>query len=386
MFYIYYKIYCYSVQFVPPINSETILICPLCYRNGFLRKKQSNSQLPQKNKVINFHECLDFISQLYFKDFTNALSFDNRGKDENLPLKKYGINFIPNKMPLNKIKKFEYNAVKSIIRKCSRYQCSITYSIDLKKSRHLKDLVCQDVLSKPSSQNKIIFISRKKLTELYLVISIIAFKKCCELYHLDIKEDYEKEMVEGIKNLFYPLYTNVDTRIGWHFPIIVDNFKDGNWFNIQFYWPDESKYWNRCKNCKITYKKDIKECKKCHEKIYLVKEQPSASYKRNKLRELKENEYNMNEFYLKFINLMGKLCNNWFTVKEFIRNFNQFFDNASDKILQDLKMYGKTYYIIRHYDNEKSTRKRDCYIKEESDFMKISIKLKEYEQLMKDSF
>jgi hypothetical protein len=158
------------------------------------------------------------------------------------------------------------------------------------KSRHLKDLVCHDISNKQTPKKKTIFISRKKLIELYLVISTIAFKKCCELYHLGIEEDYEKEVVEGIKNVFYPLYSNVDKRIGWHFPIIVDYFKDGKWFNLEFYWPENSNYWNRRKYCKIIYENDVKTCKKCDEKIQSVIEKPSSTFKRNKKRELKENE------------------------------------------------------------------------------------------------
>lgn len=70
-----------------PKNSEIILICPICNRKGFLRKKHSKFHLPQKSKVIRFYDCLSYLSKLHFNNFFYDLLFDE-GKD-NIPLKNY---------------------------------------------------------------------------------------------------------------------------------------------------------------------------------------------------------------------------------------------------------------------------------------------------------
>jgi hypothetical protein len=83
---------------------------------------------------------------------------------------------------------------------------------------------------------------------------------------------------------------------------------------------------------------------------------------------------------------MNILYEDWFSDKNISHSFQQFFDNVSEKILEDLKINGKTYYLVRHYDKEKSSKKKDCRITKESDFMNISIELKEYGQLIKELF
>ncbi len=63
-------------------------------------------------------------------------------------------------------------------------------------------------------------------------------------------------------------------------------------------------------------------------------------------------------------------------------DFKQFFDDTAKEILEKLEMHGKINYSIIHYMKGKS-KKKECYISKESDFINISIKLTEYNQLIK---
>ena len=47
-------------------------------------------------------------------------------------------------------------------------------------------------------------------------------------------------------------------------------------------------------------------------------------------------------------------------------------------------MNGKETYSIKHYDKEKSFNEKECYISKDSDLMNISIKLKQYNLLVRD--
>ncbi len=213
---------------------------------------------------------------------------------------------------MSKIKEFERQAIKSIIRKCYAKQYDIIYSRDLVKSSHLKDFINQNICSNDQhQQNKIIFISRLKLTSLFSIILIIALKKCCELHQLYIEEDFEKEMVNMIKNVHYPLTLNVDRRNEWHFPLIRNYQEDTKKVNLRLGIPDKSQYWNRCKNCKITYSLNFKSsrCDKCGNRIHLVKEKPS-SYLKKKFNEIDKIESNMIPslaYFMSFMELAKKI-------------------------------------------------------------------------------
>jgi hypothetical protein len=89
----------------------------------------------------------------------------------------------------------------------------------------------------------------------------------------------------------------------------------------------------------------------------------------------------MDLYLTRFLNYMRILKDSWFRDKEVKKDFRKFFDETSKEI-QILKMSGKTFYSIVHYNKEKPS-KEECHISKESDFMKISIRLKEYHHLLR---
>jgi hypothetical protein len=373
---------------MPPKDKEIILICPKCNRNGYLKKKTSKFHLPQKNKIITFNDCLDYLSKLHFKDFANVITVNHNEISDNLPLKHYYNFYIFYKIPINKIKAFEISVIKSLIRKYIGKQYNITYSKDLTKSSHLQNIIrndnCEKKHQEDQPKNKVIFISRLKLIDLFSSILISALNKCCELNELGIDQKYEIEMVEGIKSIFYPMTLNIDKRNEWNFPLFINPNKIKLDFSLRLEIPDNSDYRKKCKECGITFPKDNKllKCECGSRRFFFEKEKPSRDYLKNKDKELEYNETKMNEFFLKFLNFMHIMKNDWFSIKEIKADLLQFFDTLSKEILDDLKMPGKNAYIIRHYCRETSS-KEECYISKKSDFMNIYIKLIEYIRLIK---
>jgi hypothetical protein len=226
---------------MPPINPEIVLICPLCNRKGFLRKKQSKFHLSQKNMVNDFYGCLDYLSKLHFKIFFRALIDYDERKYVSLSLKTYTEFWIFYKIPLKKVRDFEINTIKYLITKCNEKQYDIIYSNDLEKSIHLKDIICLNDSNEKKLQqqeNETIFISRRNLKILFYSIVFEAFKKCCEWNNLGIEESFEKEMIEGLKSLFFPMTLNVDRRNYWKFPLITTLRKKERKFNFQMDFPN----------------------------------------------------------------------------------------------------------------------------------------------------
>ena len=246
------------------------------------------------------------------------------------------------KFPLKKIKEFETNAIKSIIRKSKVKQFNVVYSQDLINSTHLKKIICQaNCEKKQYPQNSIIYISRHILYGLYVSIYYATLKKSFEFRGSAIEESYEKEMVEGIKSVFFPMSLNVDNRNTWGFPLLLktqkDMFyhKDNKKFNLVLEIPEKSNYWNRCEECKIEYPLDYQssKCRKCGNKLSLKKEQPSSTYKKNKSNEIKYNEPIFNEYFFKFLNFMHILNRDYLSNIELKNEFQEFFDNTSKDVL-----------------------------------------------------
>jgi hypothetical protein len=380
----------YRVRFMPPKNPKVVLICSKCRAKGFLRKKHGKLHLPQKNNIDDFYGWLDYSSKSFFIKFIDTLFIEYEKKDDDImPLKIYNNFFKFYRFPLKKIKEFEIDVVKSLKRKYDEKHFTIAYSNDLIKSHHLKKIISnvytEKKLQENKQQNQVIFVSRIKLFGLFSAIAFKALKKCCEFYRLGIEKSYEKEMVEGLKSISYPMSINIDNRNELNYLPIVNLSKDDHKFDIKFDIPAKSRYRIRCKVCKITYpiNRKLAWCDKCHNKIYTVKEKPSRTYIKNKTNEIKLNESKMNEFLIKFTRLMIIAKDEWFSDKEIRLYFQRLFDNISKEILEDLNMKGEAYFSIRHYDKKKLSPKKDCYISKESDFIDISIKLKEYVLLMR---
>jgi hypothetical protein len=375
---------------MPPKNQEIVLICPKCHTKGFLRRKHSDFHLPQKNMVNDFYEWLEYTSKLYFTKFIDLLFIEHRKIDDiRIPLNQYNGSFMFFKFPLKKIKEFEIAAIKSVIRKTKEKQFDIVYSKDLLKYSHLKNILSKNGSqiknNKNQHQNKVIFISRIKLFGLFSAIAYETLKKFCEFHQRGIEKDYEKEMVKGLKSISYPMSINIDNRNKWNHPHSVNLSKDDYKLDIKFDIPEKSNYRNRCRVCKITYSKNHKRswCDKCGNKIFLVKEKHSREYVKNKTKEIKENVPKMNEFLIKFTRFMIIAKNDWFSDNKMHHDFIRLFDNTCVEILENLKMKGKTYFIIVHYNKNKVSKDDEHYISKESDFINISIKLKEYALLMR---
>ena len=223
------------------------------------------------------------------------------------------------------------------------------------------------------------------MIHLFSAVVFGALAKCCELYHIGIEESFEKEMVEGMKNMFYPISLNTDRRTKWDIPIAMNPDKDRLKFNFsRLYLPNRFRYYKRCKICKITYpiKYKISTCKRCGNRIYQEKDKPSRSYFKNIKIKIKELENKMYQYLTRLLNMMKIIKDDYFSIKIIKDDFPQILDKASND-LQILKMGGKTRYGIVHYD-QYATNKKECYISKESDFMNISIKLKEYNHLLRE--
>lgn len=365
-----------------PKNSQIVLICPICNRKGFLRKKHSKSKLPQKNKVVGFYDCLDYLSKLHFNNFFHDLRIDE-GKD-NIPLNNYSKYWIFYKIPLKKVKEFESNTINNIIIK-SKNKHNIKFSKDLKESPHLRDIIYFNYDEKQLQLDETIFLTRGKLIRLFSAVVFGALKKCCELYHIGIEESFEKEMVEGMKNMFYSISLNIDRRNTWDIPIGMNPCEEGLKLNFRLYFPAKYRYYKRCKTCKINYPINDKKssCRRCGHKIYPEKDKPSRNYIKNKDIKIIELENKMYQYLTRFLSMMKILKEDYFSNKIIKSDFQQIFDKTS-KDIQILKMNGKTFYSIVHYNKETTCKKKECYISKESDFMNISIKLKEYNHVMRE--
>jgi hypothetical protein len=369
---------------MPPIARETILICPKpeCNREGFLRKKYSRFHLPQKNKIDTYYDLLKYISALFFNAFSKNLSRDDNTELNNLSIEQYNFFFTFYPTPKNQIEEFELNAIKSIIQKYSE-NCNIFFSKDLQESNHIKDIIYHHKLSKNHTQNdNVIYITREKLIILYSSLIITALQRCSELHKLGIEEDFEKEMVEKVKSVFYYLTLNLDKRnkFNIHCKIIVD--KNENKFELKLEISKPTKLYTKCSKCKTEYPPNYKSNCKCGFRVTSIK--PSKKHEKNKKKELDEIESNFKvgmPYFVKFMDLIKK---QWFNEIEIEQDFQQFFDKAIEEVLEELEITGKTYYTIRHYDEKKSSKKKDCYISKRSQFMEISIKLKEYNTLIKN--
>jgi hypothetical protein len=367
---------------MPPTNSETILICPLCNEKGFLRKKHSKFHLPQKTKIDNFYDFLDFLSKYLFKNVSSVLSIDHTGEFDNLPLKEYNKIFVFYKMPIYKIKEFEIDAIKSIIKNYPADKFYLSFSNDLIRSMHLKDIVYCNVCLEKNPQKKVIFLSRKKLTLIFYSILVMALKKSCEIHKYGIEESFEKEMVDGMMSIFYPLTLIYDKRKKWNVAYTKYSPNSPQKIDLQYRMPTKSNEWKKCKNCNLYYLSDSKLfCDKCHKRIYSVR--PSRKYLKNKSSEIDKVQIKNRQYSLYFINFMFKIKEHWFYDKEFKHDFLDFFKYISKDTLEKLEMHGNTSYTIRHYDKEKKSKDKDCYISKRSDFMRISIKLNEYNTLIK---
>jgi hypothetical protein len=321
--------------------------------------------------------------------FTHILFTEEKPNYASVHLKTYSEFWMFYKTSLKKIKEFEINTIKNLMMIYKEKHYYFTFSKDLIKSTHLLDFICL----KDSNEKKLqrqqkketISLSRIKLNLLFYSIVFEAFKKCCELNKLGIEKSFEKEMVEGIKSIFYPMTLNVDNRNNWYFPLIATLQKKEPKFNIRMDIPNIFNYRIRCTNCKINYSNNYKSstCKKCGYRVYQVKEKPSRSYLKNRFNKIDELQTKMDLYLKRFSNYMCILRDSWFGVREIKKDFQKFFDEAS-KGIQILKMSGKIHYSIVHYDKEKSKKKKECYISEESDFMNISIRLKEYYPLLRN--
>jgi hypothetical protein len=133
------------------------------------------------------------------------------------------------------------------------------FSNDLINSNHLKDIIClkdsNEIKLQRQQRKETIFLSRKKLNFLFYSIVFEAFKKCCELNRLGIEKSFEKEMVEGIKSIFYPITLNVDKRNYRRFPLIITLQKKEPKFNFRMYMPN--KFNNRIIPISICYRTSL---------------------------------------------------------------------------------------------------------------------------------
>ena len=178
----------YRLIFMSPKNSEIILICPFCCRKGFLRKKHSKFHLPQKSKVIGFYDCLDYISRIYYKIFFKLLFIVNKEKNDNIPLKSYSKPWIFCKISLKKIKEFEINTIKNLIRECNVKKIRVIYSNDLINSKHLKKFIYQNDCKRNQEykeNDSAIFISRLKLNFLFSSYNFCCIKKMLRIANVN---------------------------------------------------------------------------------------------------------------------------------------------------------------------------------------------------------
>jgi hypothetical protein len=364
-----------------PKTRETILTCPKpdCNKEGFLRKKYSNFRIPQKNEIDTYYDLLEYISALYFNDFSKNLSKNDGTELTDLSIEQYNSFFTFYNASKNQLEEFELNAIKSIIQKYSE-NFNILFSKDLQESNHTKDIIYHYKLSNNQTQkNKVIFLTREKLLFLYSSIIITALQRCSERHILGIEQDFEKEMVEKLKSVFYYLTLNLDkrNRLGIDFKVVIDKYKNN--FELKIDISKPAKLYNICSNCKAEYPPNyISKCK-CGFRV--TSRKSSKKYEKIKREELNQIESNFKEGMCYFGNFMTVIQKQWFDKSEIKRDFQQYFDNAIHEILEELEMPGKINYSIVH--KEKGKPRYECYISEESDFMKISIKLNEYTTLIK---
>ncbi|MDN5846712.1 MAG: hypothetical protein L0H53_10615, partial [Candidatus Nitrosocosmicus sp.] len=279
--------------------------------------------------------------------------------------------FLFYKTKIKRIKEFELRAIDSIIKKFDSQEYEITFSKDLQNSKHLVHITKERNTKEDTTRElKIIHISRQTLRGLFSSLMYKSLSKYLEFYQLGIEESFEEEMVERIKDIFLSKGDSVDRRNKISFRGL---FVDDSLMKTLIY---------GCPNCKIGYPNDYKsKCQICGGRIYLLKKRPSKRHLKKRRLQIEAKLPHIPKYFLSFINFMVIMRDNWFVYSSFRKGFQQQFDSLEKSLLNDLKMYGDTHYSIVHYYKSK---KKECYIKKDLDFVNISIKTVEYNDLVED--
>jgi hypothetical protein len=297
-----------------PNNLGPILICSLCNREGFLRKKHSPFSVPQKNQIKTYYDLLEYISALYFNAFTKNLTKNVRTELTDLPIEQYNKFFTFYNASKDQLEEFELNVIKSIIQKYSE-NYNILFSKDLQESNHIKDIMHNYNLSENQNQNNnVIFLTREKLFILFSSIITTALQRCSEIHNLGIEQAFEKEMVEKLKSVFYYLILNLDKRnkLNIDFKIVIDKYENN--FGLILELSKPTKLYTTCSNCKAEYPPNYKSKCKCGFRVTSIK--PSKKHEKIKREEFDEIESNFKEGMCYFVNFMRIIQKQWFNDKE----------------------------------------------------------------------
>lgn len=328
---------------MPPNKRETILICPVCKRAGFLRKKHGKFHLPQKSKITSLYTFLDYLSKLYFKRFAKSITSANHQKQMK-SLNVYNSLVVCYKTRINRIKEFELKAIESIVSKYRAQNYNIIFSEELLRSNHLKELNGVNNSANDGDNTKTVYISRAKLFLLFNSIIFVSLSKYLEIHRLGIEERFEKEFVERIKNFFYFFESDLDNRSKID---ILGMLDPNNHLNR----PQRIK---RCLNCKTEYPVSHKNKCKCGSRIYFHKIKHSKKQVRKKSLEVTTNLLNAPKGLLSYVSYMNLLQEKWFVIPKFRRDFQQQFDSHEKAILNGLNVEGNVYYSIVHYLKSKN--------------------------------